>query len=173
MHRGGSRLHILRFLCFASTQSLLLKRAQDQPLLLNNNNKKEKNKGEKKNNKEKHTMSTSTATTLNRKNNLYFHYYYVGDTGAGLHIALGNEVRFRMYICVCVCVDVRLSRSCSLSLARLHLLANVSRQLLDLRRVELLDIAQQPQLVAPHKCDGKAGAAHAAGATNAVDILLS
>ena len=167
----------MRFLCFASTQSLLLKRAQDQPLLLNNNNKKEKNKGEKKNNKEKHTMSTSTATTLNRKNNLYFHYYYVGDTGAGLHIALGNEVRFRMYIrvCVCVCVCGRppLPFLLSLSLARLHLLANVSRKLLDLRRVELLDIAQQPQLVAPHKCDGKAGAAHAAGATNAVDILLS
>lgn len=45
IHRGGSRLHILRFLCFASTQSLLLKRAQDQPLLLNNNNKKRKEQG--------------------------------------------------------------------------------------------------------------------------------
>lgn len=62
-------------------------------------------------------MSTSTATTLNRKYNLYYPYYDIGDTDAGLHIALGNEVRFRMYIYMCVCVDVRLSRSCSLSLA--------------------------------------------------------
>lgn len=47
-------------------------------------------------------MSTSTATTLNRKYNLYYPYYDIGDTDAGLHIALGNEVRFRMYIYVCV-----------------------------------------------------------------------